>query len=427
MILVDACEVKRKFLEIIDEIILQLQKSIHTHIINNNTNIQKEILTIHENISSRADLYEKLVELEQAIDKIRKSEHKRILSEFADLQKWLNLLYTTTFKISEEDLKVIVSTANSVHTLINKVDQEETRLQRDREELESKLRTARESFQNQIDDLYNKIDVLKTQYTSHFQMKEATDVIDGYRRKLQDLLKEMESINEKEELLGWSLTEFPKLLEAQNNLKPYEDLWHLVVDQDNNNQLWTKTKTVFRLDAEQIEKETRLMFSTAKKLTFMFPKNVAGPLKLANDLVEKLKNFQEHMPLVRVFSNQGMKERHWEEISSITGFPIRPDRDLLLSKLIELEITKHLPQLEEISDAATKEANIENILNKMQNDWDPVIAELKPWKDTGTFIIAGGTVDEVQTLLDDQIVKTLTMKGSSFAKTFENRINEWEK
>lgn len=72
-----------------------------------------------------------------------------------------------------------------------------------------------------------------------------------------------------------------------------------------------------------------------------------------------------------------MKERHWEEISSLTGFPIRPDRDLLLQKLIDLEITKHLPQLEEISDAATKEANIENILNKMQNDWDPVSAELK--------------------------------------------------
>ena len=29
MILVDGCEVKRKYLETIDEIILQLQKSIH--------------------------------------------------------------------------------------------------------------------------------------------------------------------------------------------------------------------------------------------------------------------------------------------------------------------------------------------------------------------------------------------------------------
>ena len=52
--------------------------------------------------------------------------------------------------------------------------------------------------------------------------------------------------------------------------------------------------------------------------------------------------------------------------------------------------------------------------------------ELKPWKDTGTFIVGGASVDEVQTLLDDQIVKTMTMKGSPFAKIFENRIAEWE-
>jgi dynein heavy chain len=65
-------------------------------------------------------------------------------------------------------------------------------------------------------------------------------------------------------------------------------------------------------------------------------------------------------------------------------------------------------------------------MNKMQEDWDPVQVELKPWKDTGTFIVGGASVDEVQTILDDQIVKTLTMKGSPFAKIFENRISEWE-
>ena len=101
-----------------------------------NSAIQKEILAIHENISGRADMYEVLVKLEESIEKIRKTEHKKILSEFSDLQKWLTLLYTTSYKISEDDLRIISAAANSVHTLINKVDQEETRLQRDREELE---------------------------------------------------------------------------------------------------------------------------------------------------------------------------------------------------------------------------------------------------------------------------------------------------
>lgn len=63
---------------------------------------------------------------------------------------------------------------------------------------------------------------------------------------------------------------------------------------------------------------------------------------------------------------------------------------------------------------------------KMREDWEPVVTELKPWKDTGTFIVGGASVDEAQTILDDQIVKTMTMKGSPYAKIFEDRIIEWE-
>ena len=107
------------------------------------------------------------------------------------------------------------------------------------------------------------------------------------------------------------------------------------------------------------------MYQSARKLTLTFPKSVQGPLKLANDLVESLKNFQVHMPLVKVFSNTGLKDRHWEEISALVGYPAKPDRDLTLSRVIDLESVKHLVKLEEISDVASKEFNIEKIMNKM--------------------------------------------------------------
>lgn len=29
----------------------------------------------------------------------------------------------------------------------------------------------------------------------------------------------------------------------------------------------------------------------------------------------------------------------------------------------------------------------------MQSDWEPIIVELKKWRDTGTFIVAGGSID----------------------------------
>lgn len=41
-------------------------------------------------------------------------------------------------------------------------------------------------------------------------------------------------------------------------------------------------------------------------------------------------------------------------------------------------------------------------------------------------MVGGASVEEAQQILDDQNVKTLTMKGSPYAKIFEDRIMKWE-
>jgi len=48
----------------------------------------------------------------------------------------------------------------------NKVDYEENRLRKEREEIESKLRKKRDEFISSIDDMTSRIDSLKVLYTS---------------------------------------------------------------------------------------------------------------------------------------------------------------------------------------------------------------------------------------------------------------------
>lgn len=60
--------------------------------------------------------------------------------------------------------------------------------------------------------------------------------------------------------------------------------------------------------------------STKLRIGFERNKEMAGPAKLANDVLKDLVEFQQHMTLIRVFSNKGLKERHWEEITDIVGF-----------------------------------------------------------------------------------------------------------
>jgi len=63
-------------------------------------------------------------------------------------------------------------------------------------------------------------------------------------------------------------------------------------------------------------------------------------------------------------------------------------------------------------------------MKKMQDEWEEVVFNLTEYRDSGVSILS--SCDDIQTILDDHIVKTITMKGSSFIKPFEKEIKAWE-
>ena len=80
-----------------------------------------------------------------------------------------------------------------------------------------------------------------------------------------------------------------------------------------------------------------------------------GPLKMLESLEFQVKEYMQNAPLIRVFSNPGMQERHWKEVSKYTGFEITPGLPLTIRKLTDdKEIFTHVTKLEEISEVAEK-------------------------------------------------------------------------
>lgn len=126
------------------------------------------------------------------------------------------------------------------------------------------------------------------------------------------------------------------------------------------------------------------------------------------------------MPIVQTLGNPGLKERHWAQISEIVGFPIKVEADLTLAKVIDFGLEDYISKFEAISEAATKENNLEKNLIKMKSEWVDMSFVVLVYRDTGTYILS--SVDEIQLLLDDHIVKTQTMKNSPYIKPFEAEI-----
>lgn len=66
-----------------------------------------------------------------------------------------------------------------------------------------------------------------------------------------------------------------------------------------------------------MEKDMKEMEKISNKLVnFAFNKSdkFANPLKLAKDVKAEIFGFKENITLARVFSNKGLKDRHWKEI-----------------------------------------------------------------------------------------------------------------
>ena len=165
------------------------------------------------------------------------------------------------------------------------------------------------------------------------------------------------------------------------------------------------------------------MWRTLFKLIKSFSET-KGPLKTAEGLKTKVEKFKGYVPLLQCICNPGLRERHWDKISDLAGFDIKPDETTSLTQMLSMNLHKFLEPLEEIGASASKEFSLEKALTSMKSDWKELVFTFVPYRDTGVSILS--SIDDIQVLLDDHIVKTQTMRGSPFIKPFEEDSSKWE-
>ena len=67
------------------------------------------------------------------------------------------------------------------------------------------------------------------------------------------------------------------------------------------------------LDAEEVEEEVGNMWRTMHKLSRTFTDN-PNPKRSAEITKSKLDKFKQHIPLLQVFCNPGIRDRHWTRV-----------------------------------------------------------------------------------------------------------------
>ena len=92
---------------------------------------------------------------------------------------------------------------------------------------------------------------------------------------------------------------------------------------------------------------------------------------------------QEYLPVIHILCNPGLRQRHWDKLSTIAGFNITPDSGTSLRKMLKYNLEPYLEEFESISAGASKEFSLEKAMQRMEDDWDPILFNTTVYRDTG--------------------------------------------
>lgn len=177
------------------------------------------------------------------------------------------------------------------------------------------------------------------------------------------------------------------------------------------------------LNADTIRDEVDVMSKVLVKLIKQLMTNPQAK-RIAEQVRLKIEKFKVFLPILDAICRQGLTDLHWNQISDELGQPVTTDLYPTLCSMIDIDIARIADRLQQISTSAGIEFELNMQLSNMQAEWQEVSFTLLNYRDSDTHILAA--LDDVQSLLDDHILKSQAMRGSPYIAALGDKANDWE-
>ncbi|XP_073425921.1 dynein axonemal heavy chain 12 [Dendrobates tinctorius] len=405
--------------------------------------IKEQALKVPE---TTEDVIEEIAFVEQAKNK----SLVELKSRIAECQRRMNYLLDVHLFLPEDI--ALNSTVLLWPKNINPVfDENDQLIENAKRKGESELLGKREKLMLELEKISRRMEEFAECSELDMMQQYVTDVR-TVQKRIADAEEAVSYINKEEALYKWDLTTYPQLDSSKVNIEPYQKLFALIYKWQKTEKKWIDG-AFLDLNGESMEAEVDEFFREVYKMMKFFQqkqkkleeekKKAAQHRTLSEDkdavdeekkesrivlmcsaVTEQIKAFKEYIPLVSILCNPGIRTRHWLQMSEIVGYDLTPNSGTSLRKVLKLSLDPYLDQFEQISAAASKEFSLEKAMHTMEEMWESISFNTSAYRESGVSILSA--VDEIQTTLDDQIVKTQTMRGSPFIKPYEKEIKQWE-
>ncbi|XP_066555780.1 dynein axonemal heavy chain 1 [Amia ocellicauda] len=371
---------------------------------------------LYEKPSSIEELAEQREWMKQIPEQLKEQE-ELIAKAMADYE----LMDEFCYSLSTEDFNAKWAAVAWPHKVLDQLESTAAQHEQDEQRFHQIQLVDQNNFQERLDTLQ----MLVAGFSSYTDVGRAHEVANEVRRVAKQLKESQQMAqvyNARERLFGMPVTNYDKLQKLVRDFQPFRELWTTVSDWLRWQESWLQDP-LSSIDAEQLEKNVNEAFKTIHKCVKQF-KDIPACQAVALDIRGKIEEFRPHVPLIQGLRNPGMRSRHWDLLSERLQMNVKPKASLTFTRCLELRLQDHVQEIAMVAEVAGKEYAIEQALDKMQLEWESVLFEVLPYKDTGTYILKNP--DEAAQLLDDHIVMTQSMSFSPYKKAFEERISTWE-
>ncbi|XP_028254184.1 dynein heavy chain 7, axonemal isoform X2 [Parambassis ranga] len=403
----------------------ELQQKLTTRMLHDHQEINKKLCHEFENISKTAlstplDT-QKLMELKAHINKVVTTEMPVLEERLADSNKQLCFLIDF-ITLSSMDMELNTQTIQWFQRMPSIMKEHQEIVTEKTKQYQKALEFSRERFLEELQSYAVEVQ----NFISFGELDDLSKYLNkaqALHAKLELAMEKIDDFNLEEEAYGWSVSQYPQRKQIQDKLTPFLRLYETATDFLKQYEQWLHGP-LSNVNPDKVEADVGNYGRTLYKLEKGFS-DMPLVMNIVTTIKAKVDDFKEHIPMVQVLCNPGLRERHWNAMSDLAGISLQPSEDqACVSYFLSMRLEQHLDSFNGISEAASKEYSLEKAMEKMATEWNDMEFSLLAYRETGTSILS--SVDEVQMLLDDHIVKTQTMRGSPFIKPFEEDIQEWE-
>lgn len=242
----------------------------------------------------------------------------------------------------------------------------------------------------------------------------AVERLKTFKRLFEERERKMTTYQGGEKLFGLPVHEYPELVKIRKELKLLESLYSLYTDvivtvNGYNDIIWSD------LDLKSIEEEVKRFQDRCKRL----PKGMRD-WEAFLELKKTIEDFDLLLPLLQDLSHTAVQARHWEQISDVTGHTFKVDLDTFKMKnLLEAPLLEKQPEIHDICFAAVREAEIEQKINAIQDEWSDTNFEFSNFKKRGPIVLNGDRTQEIMLQIEESAMVLAGLLSSPYNKPFK--------